>query len=122
MRAIKWGAVALASVLISSAAMAEDFAGEWHGVINADGQMLRVALHVKKTAEGYSGTGDSLDQGAIGLVLANIVTDGQSLSFSVNDTDGTYAGKWDPAKQQWVGVWTQGEALPLNLIRGPVTP
>jgi hypothetical protein len=122
MRTITWGAMALASVLISSGALAEDFAGEWHGVITADGQSLRVALHVKKTADSYAGTADSLDQGAMGLVLANIVTDGQSLSFSVNDTDGTYAGKWDAAKQQWVGTWTQGMALPLNLIRGPVTP
>lgn len=122
MRAIKLGVAALASVLISSAAMAEEFAGEWHGVINADGQTLRVALHVTKTADGYSGTADSLDQNVTGLVMANIVTDGQSLRFSVNDTDGTYAGKWDPAKQQWVGVWTQATALTLNLIRGPVAP
>jgi hypothetical protein len=122
MRAIKLGVAMLASVLISSAAMAEDLAGDWHGTINADGQALRVALHVKKTADGYSGTADSLDQGVTALEMANIVTDGQSLSFSVNTTDGTYAGKWDPAKQQWIGVWTQGTALPLNLIKGPVAP
>ena len=122
MRAIKWGAMALASVLISGAAMAEDVAGEWHGTIVADGMTLRVALHVKKTADGYSGTADSLDQGATGLELANIVTDGQSLNFAIPSVGGTYTGKWDDAKHQWTGVWTQGQDLALNLIPGPVAP
>jgi hypothetical protein len=122
MRAIRWGVAALASMLISGAAMAEDLAGEWHGAITVDGKTLRVAFHVTKTASGYTGTGDSLDQGISGLGMADIVTDGQSLSFGLNETDGRYAGKWDAAKQQWVGVWTQGTALPLNLIRGPIAP
>ena len=122
MRMAGWGVAALASLLISSTAMAEDIAGEWHGTIDANGQTLRVALHVKKTSAGYEGTADSLDQGLDGLVLANIVTDGQTLSFSVLSTDGTYQGKWDETSHQWVGQWTQGTALKLDFTRGAITP
>jgi hypothetical protein len=122
MRAITWGLAALAGLLVSGAAMAEDLAGEWRGTLEAGGKTLRVAFHVTKVVGGYSGTGDSLDQGIMGLEMANIVTDGQSLTFTLNDTDGRYAGKWDAARQQWVGVWTQGSALPLNLSRGPAAP
>jgi hypothetical protein len=122
MRMVGWVVAVLASMLISSAAMAEDLAGEWHGTIEANGQTLRVALHVKKTDAGYEGTADSLDTGLDGLVLADIVTDGQTLSFSVLSTDGTYQGKWDEASHQWVGQWTQGTAAKLDFVRGAIKP
>ena len=113
-------ALAVGLGLAAQSALAEDAAGDWAGVLKPPNAELHVAVHLTKAADGsYSGSLDSIDQGATGVPLTDVKTTGDSLSFALPAVGGLYQGKWDEARKAWVGTWSQsGESLPLDLTRG----
>ncbi len=92
-------------------------AGDWQGTLDAGGQQLHLALHIKQAADGtLSATLDSLDQGANGIVIDKISFQNGKLSFSSSAIHGSYEGKLT-ANSTIEGTWNQGQALPLNFKR-----
>lgn len=107
-----------------SAASAAEAEGNWLGTLTASGRVLHLAVHIHKGTDGtYSGTFDSLDQGARGLQLTNIQAGGDALAFDAPLIQAHYAAKWDAAANGWAGSWSQGPgSFPLNLARGEAPP
>jgi hypothetical protein len=92
-----------------------DFAGNYEGTLS----VLHVKLHVTIAPDGnLSATVDSPDQGMVGLPCANVIVNGQSLSFTVPAVRGTWAGVLSSDRNSLSGIWTQGASpVPLNLVR-----
>ena len=101
---------------------AADPAGDWIGTLDV-GSPVRVAMHFKRVDGALTGTADSPDQGAFGIVMSEVILDGDHLNFSIDSIDGRYVGTWDAAKQHYVGTWSQGgRALALEIGRGTFPP
>jgi pimeloyl-ACP methyl ester carboxylesterase len=119
-------AIAAALALGAPAALAEDAAGEWVGALTLPAPVgeTHVGARLKKAPDGsWSGTWANLDQGGRGLVLSDIKTDGQSISFNNPARASHFEGKWDAAKKAWVGTWSAGTtSAPLELTRGAIPP
>jgi hypothetical protein len=107
-RNLKWG-VRLLFFAISFCfpVEAQRVAGDWHGTLNAGPVELRLVLHVKTDGAGYTGSLDSIDQGANGIPISEIKLDGSKLSFDVNAVHGRYSGTIQG--DTITGTWTQGQ-------------
>lgn len=92
-----------------------DFAGDYAGMLGP----LHVTLHLATTADGrINGNVDSPDQHLVGLPCANLVINGQSISFTVPAVGGTWAGVLTSDHNLLSGIWSQGtNPTPLNLTR-----
>ncbi len=103
------------ALLVSPPAFAEEAAGDWGGLLMGQ---LHVIIHVKKDDKSqYSATLESPDQGAFVLPADTVTATPDRLAFAITKINGSYDGKWDEAKQAWVGTWTQGQPMPLVLKR-----
>ncbi len=108
-------AAMLAIVSALAAQQKADFAGNYEGTLSG----LHVKLHVAIAPDGnLSATVDSPDQGMVGVPCANVVVNGQSLSFTVPGVRGTWAGVLSSDRNSLSGIWTQGVSpVALNLVR-----
>ena len=111
-------AMTAAALVIAAPATAQVTEGDFSGAIEvAPGQKLRLALHLFQAQEGGGlvGSLDSLDQGARGIAISDLVVDRQGLRFTVPMVGGSYRSSWDTARGAWTGSWSQGgRDLPLD--------
>jgi outer membrane receptor protein involved in Fe transport len=105
-------------------AQAQEVAGAWHGVLIVGATVLRIVVRVKPAAAAGAFEGElvSPDQSPRGIPLGDIKMTGDKLSFAVPLIQGRFEGKWDAARQAWVGQFTQGVSLPLTLEKGDIAP
>ena len=117
-------ALLLMALVLGHAAHAQEAAGAWHGVLNADGNELRIGLEVKpKAGGGLQGALLSPLQTPDPIPLDEIAVKDGILTFRVYSVGGAYEGRWDAAQSAWVGDWKQaGMSLALTLQKGPVKP
>ena len=112
--------VALAAALIlagpASTQTAQAYAGDWEGAVSANGQTLRVLLHIIATGSETTATLDSLDQGVI-LPATAVKTEGGELSILFLAAGAELKGKLSTDGQTIDSSWTQGIVLPLKLTR-----
>lgn len=107
--------VALTATLAAGSASAEEAAGDWSGLLAGQ---LHVIVHVTKDAGGhYDATLESPDQGSFVLAADKVAADAGRFSFTIPRIGGSFAGTWNAEKHGWVGIWTQGQSLPLVLSR-----
>ena len=111
--------VVVGMALGAPTAPALDVVGDWQGAISTGSASLRVLVHVSQDKDGrLTGTFDSPDQGATGIVISSISYTHPDLQFTIEKFGAGYDGKVDGGNQQIVGVWKQGSAsLPLTLAR-----
>jgi len=103
--------------LVAPAAAQERPLGDWLGTMGP--AQLHLAIHIRRTADGLAGSFDSLDQGSIGMPLAQVKAEGDQLSFDVPAVGGHYSGRWNAAGNEYAGEWSQQSVrLPLALARG----
>ena len=101
--------------LVAGAALAEDAAGDWSGLLAGQ---YHIVVHVAKDGAGhYKATLESPDQGHFVLATDAVETDPNHLSFTIPKISARYAGLWDSKKKGWVGTWTQSMSMPLVLSR-----
>ena len=93
------------------------FSGSWAGTLDA-GMKLRLVIHLVEKGGVWSGTMDSLDQGANGIPFTSVTLNGDKLHFEIKPINGVYDGTMSEDGQSIAGTWSQGVALPLNLKRG----
>jgi hypothetical protein len=112
------------AVALAGAARAQEAAGSWHGVLQADGAELKVGLEVKtKPGGGLEAVALGPQQTPDPIPVDRIEVKDGVLTFTVASIQGSYEGRWEPAKSAWVGDWKQaGVSMPLTLQKGPVAP
>jgi fermentation-respiration switch protein FrsA (DUF1100 family) len=97
-----------------------DVTGSWVGTLDAAGQELRLVFHIVRDDAGQlSGTMDSPDQGAYGLVLS-AVEEGEdaSVRFEFSMAAGEFTGRFSDDRSTIDGSWAQGGgSMPLLLER-----
>jgi putative CocE/NonD family hydrolase len=96
-----------------------DIAGDWNGTLEAEGQKLRLVLHLKKNADGkLTGAIDSPDQGANGIPLSAAEQTGSDVKLELAGIAAGYQGKLNADGTEITGEWKQGGAArPLVLKR-----
>jgi CubicO group peptidase (beta-lactamase class C family) len=92
-------------------------AGEYSGTIDS----LPIRLHLKVDAAGtVTGTLDSPNQGAIGILCADFHLDGKSLAFTVPELRGSWKGVI--TADGLTGVLDRDSPQPLNFARDTFVP
>ena len=105
------------TLALATPAAAQEAAGDWKGALETPNGTMRIVMHIDKTDSGYAVTGDSVDQGAYGLI-GQMQSHGPVLKLYFPQAQGTYEGKWDEAKKAYVGAWSQnGVEAPLTLAQ-----
>ena len=105
---------------------AADLAGTWNGKLNFPGQSLRLVIHLNEQEDGsWTGTLDSPDQQATGIVADEVRVNGDSLAFRIQRLRASFQGLYQDGKIE--GTFEQaGMKLPLSLARkaieGPRRP
>lgn len=104
-------------------------AGTWHGKVEFPGQSLRLVLHLEQTADGWTGTLDSPDQNAAGMVADSVSVNHDTLMFSIERLGVLYEGfaQLEDDVISINGTFSQaGFKLPLRLgkeaLEGPKRP
>ena len=100
-------------------AMAQDISGDWQGTLSAGGAELHLRLHFAKTAAGgFTGTMDSVDQGANGIPIEAVTLTGSKLKLDVKVVGGSYEASVSANGKSLSGIWTQGgQSFPLSFER-----
>jgi serine-type D-Ala-D-Ala carboxypeptidase/endopeptidase len=92
--------------------------GIWLGTLQAGALSLRVQISVRSDRSGQeSCTFDSIDQGAFGLLCANVAFSGSDFSFDIPAAMGHWRGKLASDGQTLTGTWSQAQPIPLTLQR-----
>jgi len=108
-------AAGVLALLSGTAARAEDAAGDWAGLLLG---RLHVVVHLTRGADGkLTGVLESLDQGDAKIPVGTVDATADHLAFTAPAAHGSYDGKWDDTRKQWIGTWTQGQSIPLDLHR-----
>jgi hypothetical protein len=104
----------VAACALAAAAGDAPFAGDWIGSLDINGSPLRIAFHLKHDGGRWTGTFDSLDQGARGIAMDQVEVDGNKLLWKMAAAGIVYEGAFDPATGEISGTLLQGGAkLPL---------
>jgi len=93
-----------------------DITGSWQGTIHA-GRDLRQVLQITKGDKGFTGKMFSIDQSSPGIAVPSITLDGSAVKFSVDVIGGSFAGTLSADGNSIVGTWSQGQDLPVTLVR-----
>lgn len=93
--------------------------GNWEGSLHVDVVKLRLAFKIAKKAEGgFTGSMDSVDQGAKGIKLDEVTLEDGKVRFVHKTLMSAFEGKLNDAGTEVVGEWKQGGLkLPLTLKR-----
>lgn len=98
---------------------AVDPAGDWIGEIPGN----RIALHVRRSEDGYRATTDAPDHGVYDERVDDFLLEDGTLSFSHLEWGTLFESRWDATAQAWTGEWKGlGMSWPLALTRGIFPP
>lgn len=99
-----------------SSALGQDITGAWNGVLEVQGNRLRLTFRVEQTDSGYAATLDSPDQNATGIRIASTVFEPPALTFRMPNLGAVYEGTLSGSSI--TGAWRQGvTSVPLVLSR-----
>jgi len=106
---------AVLALSASLPALAEDPIGNWTGLVD---NALRLNIYLSKTPAGqYEVTLKSPDQGNFSVKADKVEAGENFMRFSIAKLNCNYEAKWDETQKAWLGTWTQGEVVKLNLTR-----
>ncbi|HEX6283657.1 MAG TPA: alpha/beta fold hydrolase [Pyrinomonadaceae bacterium] len=97
----------------------KDFAGSWHGTLEAGGQKLRLIVTVTKSDAGtYGGKFESVDQGAT-VAIDTITVNGDAVRFEIKSAAIVFEGTLNKERTELTGTFTQSDQkFPLTFKRG----
>ena len=109
----------LIAFLTSIPLTAQDISGQWNGALKVQGTQLRLVINITKTADGYSATMDSPDQGATGIPINSTTFENSKLYFAIPNATIEYNG--DLKDDEFTGTFKQsGQEFPLNFSRNAI--
>lgn len=110
------GRIAIALIpLLAAWAQAPPVIGYWEGTLAAPSGRLRIGVHVSQGDGGLTGKLDSIDHGAFGLPLQDVVLDNSEFRFVLKVAGASFKGTLNEAGTEISGTFTQGGDLPLVL-------
>lgn len=106
-------------LLLAATAAAQTIEGNWLGTLEVPNGKLRLAWKVQANAAGgYNASVDSIDQGAHGLPVDEVIFEPPQVRFTMKRLGASYAGQVDEGGRRIRGEWTQGgTSLPLDFER-----
>lgn len=106
----------VAMMLMAFTSFAQDITGQWNGLLKVQGVQLRVVFNVSKSADGYSSTMDSPDQGAKGIPVSKTSFENPNIHFEAANAGIVYDGVLK--ENEIEGTFKQGgQSFPMNLSR-----
>ena len=98
--------------------------GLWLGRLEAGATRLRLLFRIMADESGtLTGTLDSLDQGAAGLKIADILVEKQKVQLKLNTPPASFEGTLSEDGSEIVGKWMQsGQSIPLTIKRQEAAP
>jgi len=119
MKHIFKGTMLLLAGLTTLTAFAQDITGPWYGALKVQGIQLRLVFNITKTADGYSSTMDSPDQGAKGVPVTSTTFENSKLRIEIANPGIEYTGE---LKENVItGTLKQsGLTFPLDLSRNKI--
>jgi len=99
-----------------SALQAQNVTGNWQGTLEAGPQKLRIVVKISLEDDKLKATLYSIDQQAPGMPASTVTKDGSTIKIAIGGL-GSYEGKLSGDGNAILGTWTQGAAMPLNLVR-----
>ena len=100
--------ITTSALMVAAQVPPRNVEGNWMATLEVGGATLRLVLKIKKSANGYAATFDSLDQGASDLPIDSIVLDGNKLTFSAAKFGISYEGALNEAGNEISGTFKQG--------------
>ncbi|MCP5063799.1 MAG: prolyl oligopeptidase family serine peptidase, partial [Ignavibacteriae bacterium] len=92
--------------------------GDWYGVLDIQGQKLRIVFHIVENDGSLTATMDSPDQGAKGIPVSDVSTENSILSIFAKAIGFEYTGKVNETFSNIEGTFKQtGQEFELNLQR-----
>ncbi len=111
--------ILLITLFTSLTLSAQDFAGQWHGVLKVQGTQLRVVFNVTASDTVYSATMDSPDQGVNGIPVTKTTLDNAIVKFEITNAQIEYNGELKD--HEIIGTFKQGGLeFPMNLSRSAI--
>ena len=108
--------------LSAAAAFAQNIAGTWQGTLHAPQRDLRLVMKVTRADdESLKATFYSIDQSGQGLAASTVTLQGTNFKATFPALAGQYEGKLSADGTTISGTFTQGSALPLNLVKATPT-
>lgn len=112
----------LTATLVAGFAMAADTGpiGDWEGKLDTGNGILKVVVHISAaaTAGKLTGTLDSPDQGATGIVMNSVTYKDPDLHLEIESIGGAFDGKMSKDNCEVPGEWKQGGgSAPLTFKR-----
>lgn len=106
----------VAMMLMAFTSFAQDITGQWNGLLKVQGVQLRVVFNVSKSADGYTSTMDSPDQGANGIPVTKTSFENPNIHFEVANAGIVYDGVLK--ENEIEGTFKQGgQSFPMNLSK-----
>ena len=91
--------------------------GSWHGKLDAGIAKLQLVVNIEGAVGALKATLDSPDQGATGIAIDEITFEDGVLKFAIARLRASYKGTFDAEQDLFVGVFTQGQPMSLDLAR-----
>lgn len=107
--------IIISALAVAAQAPAPDVEGNWFTTLEVGGAKFRLALKIKKSADGYAAKLDSLDQGATDLTIDSIELNGDKLSFSAKQLGVNYVGTLNAAGDEITGTFKQ-QTIEMPLV------
>jgi alpha/beta superfamily hydrolase len=91
--------------------------GVWAGSLNVGAYSMRLQMTIRRDSAGaLAGVMKSVDQGGV-EAPATVEARGDTVSFAIPDQKVRYFGVMNPAGDSITGMFSQGQSLPLTLVR-----
>jgi pimeloyl-ACP methyl ester carboxylesterase len=103
---------------ITSLSIAQDFTGNWNGVLEVQGTQLRLVFNISEADGDFICTMDSPDQGAKDIPTSSTIVEGQKITIELANMQIKYEGELSEDGSAINGTFNQGPmSLPLSLSR-----
>jgi uncharacterized protein (TIGR03435 family) len=116
MRKLICWVIALAAFM-GCALYAQQLPGTWQGTLKAGERELRIVMKLSLDDDKLKAVMYSIDQGGDPITANTFTHKGSSVKFSITQIGGSYEGTLSSDGNTINGTWTQGQPMPLNLVR-----
>src|SRR5262249_2152008 len=110
------------TALAATAAFAQNIAGTWQGTLQTPQRALRMVMKVTRANdESLRAVFYSIDQNGQPIAASTPTFQGGAFKATIPAIGGSYEGKLSADGNSITGTFTQGGALPLNLVKATPT-